>query len=301
MSSRGARADPPPTVSSVSFAVLTRNRWPIADRCLSGLLEQTRPRGVPVVVLVNGSDDDSADRIRNAYPDVEVHETEDNLGCPGGRNRLTEMCRTGWVAFIDDDGTVGPGFVDALLREVEQAPVSRMVIAGCIIDPDVNPDATFTSGPVGRFSGGVCAIRRADFLRLGGYPADGLRQGEEGALSLRLHDAGLSIHRSADLVLHHPLRHDEPKRRELLRTGLRQSLLTGVTSCPWWMVPFWIVWKLAVNLRLAVRLRSPGPFLGGVGDAARDLPGAVRARRPVSARAVIAASSRFGGAPRSSR
>lgn len=280
--------------AEVSVAILTRDRWPTVDRCLASLRDQAADARTPIVVLVNGSGDDSVARIRSSYPEVEVHESPTNLGCPGGRNRLTELCRTDWVAYVDDDGTVGPGFVEAVQREVRAAPPERMVIAGNVVDVDVNPDATFTSGPTGRFSGGICAIRRADLVRLGGYPEAALRQGEEAVLALKLHDDGLTIHRAASLVLFHPLVHGSQKRRELLRTGLRQSLLTGVGFCPLWMLPGWTMWKMVVYLRVALALRAPWSYLTGLSDAARELPQAWRARSPVRPRTILASTSRFG-------
>lgn len=282
-----------PAEAPIAIGILTRNRWETAQRCLASLHGQAVAAGVPIVVLVNGSDDDSAARLRAAYPDVEVHESPTNLGCPAGRNRLTELCRAAWVVYVDDDGTVGPDFVTSVRAEVQAAPADRMVIAGNIIDVDLNPDATFTSGPDTRFSGGICAIRRADFLRLGGYPEEALRQGEEGVLSLKLHDAGLAIHRAGSVVLFHPLVHTAAKRRELLRPMIRHSLLTAVGYCPLWLLPVWIPWKAIINLRVAIALRAPRTYLAGLGDVARGAPQAWRARSPVSARTMLAGTSRF--------
>lgn len=280
--------------ATLSIAILTRCRWELARRCLDSVIDQARERGVRVLVLVNGSDDDTAERIRELYPDVEVHESVTNLGCPGGRNRLMELSSAEWVAHIDDDGTVDPDFVEAVVSAIRSVPPECMVVAGRIVDPDVEPDPTFVTGPASRFSGGVCAIRRDDFLRLGGYPDGAMRQGEEGALAIRLHDAGLTIQRFREVVLNHPLVHGPEKQRLLVRTGLRQSLLTGVATCPWWLLPGWILWKLAVHLRVAVRARAPGPYIAGLRDALGDLGATWRARRPVSARAILASSSRFG-------
>lgn len=278
----------------LSILILTRDRWPLLERCLRSLHGQAQDAGIPVVVLVNGSDDGSAARVRTEFPDVTVHESDVNLGCPGGRNRLTELVGSEWVVHVDDDGTVGPDFLRVVLAEVAQAPADRAVVTGRFVDLEMESADILDSGPTGTFCGGVCIIRRSDFRRVGGYPEDGLRQGEEAELSLKLHDQGSTVHRAGALIVFHPRNPDARKRRELLRTGFRQSLLTGVRFCPWWMLPGWIVWKLGVYLGLAVRLRALGPYRDGLRDANDALPEVWRSRRPVSADAIFAVSGRVG-------
>lgn len=277
---------------SLTIALLTWNRSDDVVRCLEGLAPQADARGIPIVLLVNGSTDGTADRVRARFPHVEVHESPVNLGCPAGRNRLVDLCSSDWVAFIDDDGVTPPDLVDTMVRAVTAAPEQCGVVAGYMVDPAQSPRRWLPDATVGSFCAGVCAIRRDGFLAVGGFHEDGLRQGEEGELSIRLHDVGMTIERSSDLILLHPMSHSDAKRRELLRTGLRQALLTGVKLCPAWMVPGWTVWKLASFLRVAVALRAPRPYLAGVREAGRGLPSALRARRPASARAVMATRGR---------
>ena len=286
-------APPTGTRSTIGIAILTLDRWPAVDRCLNSIYQQAVTSGIPIHLLVNGSSDDTALRTAASYPAVQVHVSEVNLGCPGGRNHLNDLASTDWVVHVDDDGTVPDGFVSAVRAEVDSAPPDRAVIAGHIVDVEVDPDPPMASGRSNRFSGGICVMRRSTFLELGGYPTDGLRQGEEGDYAIRLHQAGHHIWRSDALVLFHPLRHSITKRRELLRTGLRQAVLTGVRYCPAWAVIPWISWKLASYLVVAIRLRAPRPYLAGVRDSLALLPSTLRGRRPVSMRTLLTTTSRF--------
>ena len=279
--------------SPLAIVILTRDRWPVVDRCLGSIYQQALNEGVPVHLLVNNSRDDTAERARTSYPAIHIHRSDVNLGCPGGRNHLMGLVEAEWVAHIDDDGTVADDFLSVLAAEIGAAPRDRVVIGGNIVDVDLDPQPALAGGRTNRFSGGICALRRSTFLELGGYPTDGLRQGEEGDYAIRLHDAGHHIWRSANLVLFHPLRHSAAKRRELLRTGLRQSVLTGVRYCPAWAVVPWTAWKMAVHLQLAVRLRAPRPYLAGARDALRLLPSTLKSRRPVSMRAMLSSTTRF--------
>ena len=292
-STTSSAAAPPGTRSTIGIAVLTRDRWPAVDRCLDSIYQQAVASEVPIHLLVNGSSDDTAIRAAASYPEVQVHVSDVNLGCPGGRNRLSELATTDWVVHVDDDGTVPDGFVAAVRAEVDTSPLDRAVIAGHIVDVELDPNPRMASGRSNRFSGGICVMRRSTFLELGGYPTDGLRQGEEGDYAIRLHQAGQHIWRSDGLVLFHPLRHSITKRRELLRTGLRQAVLTGFRYCPAWAVIPWVLWKLASHLVVAIRLRAPRPYLAGVWDSLALLPRTLRGRQPVSMRTMLATTTRF--------
>lgn len=278
----------------LAIAILTRNRREEVDRCLSSVVTQAADHDVPVHVLINGSDDDTVAHIADAYPDVEVHVSHTNLGVGGGRNLLMAEIDATWVLHLDDDGTVGPHFVEHALAEVRKAPADRVVVAGHIVDVDLDPVPVpvRVTGPAYRFSGGICIMEAATFSRLGGYLPVGYRQGEEGDYTIRLHDADLTIWQSSDLVLFHPLVHDRAKRVEILRTGLTQSVVTGVRYAPWWAVVPWVSWKIVSHLRVAVRLRAPSAFTSGLVSAIRLLPSTVRHRTPVRLQSMLAGSGR---------
>lgn len=75
-----ARASP-----SVAVVVLNWNGWRDTLTCLDSLTQLDYP-SVEVIVVDNGSDDDSVDRIRAAYPGVTMLESVSNLGFSGGCN-----------------------------------------------------------------------------------------------------------------------------------------------------------------------------------------------------------------------
>lgn len=291
--SASAQANSADVPVDLAIAILTRDRWATLARCLDSIYDQAATNDVPIHVLVNGSDDDTADRLPEAYPDVVVHVAATNLGVARGRNNLMDHIDARWVLHLDDDGTVGPRFVEKALLEVSKATPDTAVIAGHIIDVDLDPDPYLPTGPGYRFSGGVCILDSPTFSRLGGYPVDGYRQGEEGDYAIRVHEADLRIWQTAEIVLFHPLLHGRVKRVELMRTGLTQAVVTGVRFAPWWAVVPWVAWKLLAYGRLAVRLRAPGDYLAGVSTAFRLLPATARRRSPVRLRSMLAGSGRF--------
>lgn len=78
-----------------------------------------------VIVVDNGSTDDSVDIITGEYPEVTVLETGANLGYTGGNNRgieyaLKDSCDYVWL--LNDDVTVAPDSLSALVLVAESEP-----------------------------------------------------------------------------------------------------------------------------------------------------------------------------------
>jgi GT2 family glycosyltransferase len=69
----------------VSCIILNWNGWQDTLECLKAL-EPCSYRELKIIVVDNGSTDDSAARIRKAYPDVVLLESKKNLGFAGGNN-----------------------------------------------------------------------------------------------------------------------------------------------------------------------------------------------------------------------
>jgi len=110
-----------PRDPAAPIAVVLIN-WNGADDTLATLasLERAVARGALRIVLVdNGSTDDSVERFRRSRFDFELVETGDNLGFAGG-NRVgirhaLEAPDTGWVLLLNTDVEVDPGFLPPLV------------------------------------------------------------------------------------------------------------------------------------------------------------------------------------------
>lgn len=102
--------------------VLTYKQRDKTLACLSDLL---RSGDIPFQVLVwdNGSQDDTIAAVNAAFPSVQTHYSEVNLGVAGGRNASAQMALEKYAAthllFLDNDILVEPGFVGALYKPFE--------------------------------------------------------------------------------------------------------------------------------------------------------------------------------------
>ncbi len=90
--------------------------------CLNSLTKITTA-GVTVIVVDNGSGDDSVDVIRRHHPNLTLLETGSNLGYAGGNNvgvRYALDHGAEYVGVLNNDVTVDPDFLAPLLAASQQ-------------------------------------------------------------------------------------------------------------------------------------------------------------------------------------
>lgn len=92
--------------------------------CLKSL-QATDYENYKVVVVDNGSEDDSVAAIRKEFPDVDIVETGKNLGFAGGNNVGIEYAieqGTAYVFLLNNDTTVDPAYLRTLVETAEKYP-----------------------------------------------------------------------------------------------------------------------------------------------------------------------------------
>jgi GT2 family glycosyltransferase len=117
----------------VSVIVLNWNGGNDTVGCLSSL-QSLNYENCGVLVIDNGSTDDSAALIREAFPEVEVLETGQNLGFAGGCNvgiRRALAQRADFIWLLNNDTTVDPGALKAMVEKAGSDP--RIGIVGSAI------------------------------------------------------------------------------------------------------------------------------------------------------------------------
>ena len=114
---------------SVAVIVLNWNNAPDTLACLESLREVNYP-SFHVIVVDNGSTDDSREQIAAAFPAVEILATEANLGYAEGNNaglRRALQHPVKYLCVLNNDTIVAPDFLAALVDEAESAADIGMV------------------------------------------------------------------------------------------------------------------------------------------------------------------------------
>jgi GT2 family glycosyltransferase len=92
-------------------------------------LDRQRFTDFEVIVVDNGSSDDSVEHLRARWPSVRVVALGDNLGFAGAVNRGIEQARAEFVALVNNDMELHEGFLGALVAGLDSHPSAASVTA----------------------------------------------------------------------------------------------------------------------------------------------------------------------------
>ena len=194
----------------------TLGGWSVTREALEALAQHT---SVPheVVVVDNGSDDGTPDRIRADFPGVRLLENGRNLGFGPASNQGAAAARGRFVLFLNSDAIVQPGWLPPLLGVLDADPAvaaaaplflernGRVQECGSLLWGDGGTSAYGEGERPARsivsfrrhvdYASAACLlVRRSAFNAVGGFdPAYLPAYGEDVELCLRLHERGHRI------------------------------------------------------------------------------------------------------------
>lgn len=208
---------------SVDVVIVAFGNWPLTRSCLDHLAHQTLAHHV--VVVDNGSRDDTVERLAADYPSVEVVRLEAGaygLAC----NRGADRCSGDVVVMLNNDVDARPDFLDRLVAPLEADPsvgsVSSLLVAPGehrIDSVGLTTDRTLAAFP--RWAGAdpaqatadipplvgpscaAAAFRRAAWEQVGGLDTAIFAYNEDFDLGLRLRNAGWSAAVALDALAVH--------------------------------------------------------------------------------------------------
>ncbi len=128
------------SVPGVACVIVNWNGCTDTLACLASLMQQDYP-GLGVIVVDNGSHDDSVMRIRSRFPSVQVIEAGRNLGFAAGANvgiRRALRQAADFVWLLNNDTVAPPDTCRKLVRKAEQEPAAGAVgsVLHYMHDPD---------------------------------------------------------------------------------------------------------------------------------------------------------------------
>jgi GT2 family glycosyltransferase len=111
-------------IPRVRVVVLNFNGGDLTLHCVESLTRVSWPHDrLDIVVVDNASTDGSADAVISKYPWIRVIWSSKNLGFAGGNNlALRELTDTDYVALLNNDTTVEPGWLSPLVKTLEADP-----------------------------------------------------------------------------------------------------------------------------------------------------------------------------------
>jgi GT2 family glycosyltransferase len=157
--------------SDLTIVVPSKDRAASLRRLLESLRQQIDERtDRPALIVVDDGSNPPIEFPADQRPLVTDVLRTGGVGPGAARNRGWRQARTRWVAFLDDDVVVQPGWLDALVRAI--ASDSELVIVeGRVVSEEVDP---LYERSITRDSGGwglTCnvAYRRDALTKVGGF------------------------------------------------------------------------------------------------------------------------------------
>ena len=201
--------------------------------CLRSLLKSDYST-LKLLLVDNGSPDDSFEGLRASFPEIEFLQTGENLGYTGGNNRGIERALRGnadYLLILNNDIVVDPCAVSKLVDVAENSDKKiggivpkilyyddpdRIWYAGGEFSPMLGLGLHWREGTPDRsdnsegirditFMTGACCLLSAEALsKLKGFDEDFFAYVEDAELSLRMRQAGYKMnYQPAARVLHH--------------------------------------------------------------------------------------------------
>lgn len=105
----------------LTFLIVSWNAWHHLKRCLESV-RVCRFENYEVLVIDNGSTDDTAAQVRALFPEVTLHENETNLGLPPAVNKGFQLARGKYIYLLDADTEIDAEVPRQLYEFMESHP-----------------------------------------------------------------------------------------------------------------------------------------------------------------------------------
>jgi GT2 family glycosyltransferase len=260
----------------VSVIVLNWNGADILEECLLSLKAQTYAP-LEVIVVDNGSTDDSVARVKEKFGDsVRLHQNPTNLGFAGGNNVAIRTANGDYIALLNNDATADPRWVEELVEAAEALPGVGMCASkiysfdqpgildsagGLLIYPDgLSRGRGRLERDLGQYekreevllpSGCACLYRRTMLDEIGSFDEDFFAYSDDTDLGLRGRMAGWKCEYVPTAIAYH--RYSSTggrysKLKAFLAERNRFWVAVKILPLPVLLLsPFYTVWRLILH------------------------------------------------------
>jgi GT2 family glycosyltransferase len=214
--------------------IVAHNSGEFLHNCIASIL-RAEPQ-VEIVLVDSASTDGAVDGVQVQFPSVRVEYSQQNLGYAGGNNLGAQLASGEYLAFLNPDTIVEPGWLEAMVDALQAEPDAGLatskvlqmdkpdIVSGCGLElhctglalargSGMHRDAFPEMEEVPAVSGASFAIRKDLHEALGGFDPDFFLYMEDVDLSWRARLAGYRIlHVPRSVVYHEYALHFGPKK-----------------------------------------------------------------------------------------
>lgn len=111
----------------LTIIIVSWNTSGLLAQCLSSVYETGSRHTFDVIVVDNGSTDDSVSMVQARFPAVKLIRNERNQGFARANNQALEISESRYVMLLNSDTIVLPGVIDTLIEIADRNPTVGMV------------------------------------------------------------------------------------------------------------------------------------------------------------------------------
>lgn len=111
-----------------TIVITSLNGAEVLPVCLDALYK-TKWDDFDVILVDNGSTDNTSEVVKKGWPEVKIIRSERNLGFAGGNNLGIKAARGDWIILLNDDTETAPDWLNALNEAAAKYPNAG--ILGC--------------------------------------------------------------------------------------------------------------------------------------------------------------------------
>jgi len=133
--------------SFLSIIILNWNSPQDTKECVDSLLPQIKP-GYKIIIVDNGSLDNSVNLLRKQFPSIEIIENENNLGFQGGMNvGIKKALQTGseYIMLLNNDTVADQNMLELLFKNF---PVDASLVSPLLCYYDMPSKIWSTGGKI---------------------------------------------------------------------------------------------------------------------------------------------------------
>jgi len=284
------------SVPLISYIIITMNRAVELADCLANVISQDYPNK-EIIVVDNGSTDNTRRTVKNNFPEVRYIPIENNLGVAGGRNTGTIAAQGEICIYLDDDArftdTEATGKTVAYFQNDARLACLAFTIRNAFTNiedykaiPRIDKKSLDHDYQSAYYCGAGFALRRQIFLELGMFWDKYFYSCEELDYSYRLLDRGYRItHSAAITIAHREVQQARPK-GQWLYFNVRNRCWLAWRNLPWpYAVSTTVSWWTR-GCYLSLRYGLFIYFVKGLRDALVGLPETIQGRNRIGETAV---------------
>lgn len=119
----------------LSLCIVSWNRRDLLDQCLHSIYATEQRVSSEVIVVDNGSSDDSSDMVEQCYPQVRLIRNTDNHGFGRANNQALRISRGRYCLLLNSDTMLLDGTLDAMVAFMDAHP-SAAVATGKVYESE---------------------------------------------------------------------------------------------------------------------------------------------------------------------